>query len=251
MGAYVLDQNTNEVKRIIANKTILASGGLGQIFLKTSNPKGSRGDGLAMAYRAGARVINNEFVQFHPTTFSKKGAPNFLVSEAVRGEGGRLVHADGTPFMQNYEPEWKDLAPRDVVARSIHTEIQVNDLECVYLDLRSYIDKDHILKHFPNIQKACLEYGIDMTKDLVPVTPAAHYFCGGVWVDGVGRTTIRDLYAIGEVSCTGLHGANRLASSSLLEGLVWGVRAADDAYTMLMDKKRVRFDYECLSLIHI
>lgn len=244
VGAYVLDQDQGIIRRILASKTILASGGLGQIFLRTSNPKGSRGDGLAMAYRAGARVINNEFVQFHPTTFAKKGAPNFLVSEAVRGEGGRLVHEDGEPFMDKYEPKWKDLAPRDVVSRSIHTEMQLHDLSNVYLDLRSYMDTAHILHHFPNIQKACLEHGVDMTTDLVPVTPAAHYFCGGVWVDAAGQTTIRDLYAVGEVSCTGLHGANRLASSSLLEGLVWGVRAAEHAYAHLHE--RPRFAADCI-----
>ena len=215
------------MKRIVAKRTILASGGLGQIFLYTTNPKGSRGDGLAMAYRAGARVINAEFVQFHPTAFVKQGAPRFLITEAVRGDGGRLVHEDAVPFMDKYDTQWKDLAPRDVVSRSIYFEMLEHSVPNVFLDLRSYIKPERIREHFPNIYAQCLQYGVDMTKDLVPVAPAAHYFCGGVWVDDVGRTTIEDLYAVGEVSCTGLHGANRLASTSLLEGLVWGKRAAD------------------------
>ena len=167
-----------------------------------------------------------EFVQFHPTTFHDQLAPHFLISEAVRGAGARLVHADGEPFMQKYDPVWKDLAPRDVVARSIHREMLERDVPNVYLDLASYIPAERILEHFPTIYKNCLAYGIDITKDLAPVAPAAHYACGGVWVDEWGTTTIRNLYAVGEVACTGLHGANRLASTSLLEGLVWGYRAA-------------------------
>jgi len=228
VGVYALHRETGEVVRILAHRTILATGGLGQIYLYTTNPAGARGDGVAMAYRAGARVINSEFVQFHPTAFVKQGAPRFLISEAVRGDGARLCHADGEPFMQKYEPQWKDLAPRDVVARCIHKEMLAHSVPNVFLDLRSYISKERIEHHFPNILKTCAEYGVDVTKDLVPVAPAAHYFCGGVWVDEWGRTTVNNLYAIGEVSCTGLHGANRLASTSLLEGLVWGVRAADD-----------------------
>lgn len=226
VGVYVLDRQSEVIRRILAKRTVLATGGLGQIYLYTSNPQGSRGDGLAMAYRAGARVINAEYVQFHPTTFFKAGAPRFLISEAVRGDGARLVHADGKPFMQNYNEEWKDLAPRDVVARSIHHEMLTRNLTNVFLDLRSYISKERILTHFPNIVHACREYGVDPVQDLVPVAPGAHYFCGGVWVDEWGQTTIQNLYAIGEVACTGLHGANRLASTSLLEGLVWGSRAA-------------------------
>jgi L-aspartate oxidase len=227
VGAYVLERKTGRVKRVLARRTVLASGGLGQIFLYTTNPNGARGDGLAMAYRAGARVINAEFIQFHPTAFVKQGAPRFLITEAVRGDGGRLVHEDGTPFMDKYDPQWKDLAPRDVVSRSIYFEMLDRGVPNVYLDLRDYITPERIREHFPTIYAQCLHYGVDMTKDLVPVAPAAHYFCGGVWVDDVGRTTIEDLYAVGEVSCTGLHGANRLASTSLLEGLVWGKRAAD------------------------
>ena len=233
IGAYLLDQDNRCVIRCLAKKTILATGGLGQIYLRTTNPTGARGDGLAMAYRAGARVINSEFVQFHPTTFHKRNAPHFLISEAVRGTGARLVHANGEPFMQKYAPEWKDLAPRDVVARSIHQEMLVHDVPNVYLDLRSHIPAKQILSHFPAICAQCLQYGVDITRDLVPVVPGAHYFCGGVWVDEWGRTTLNHLYAIGEVSCTGLHGANRLGSASLLEGLVWGNRAAHNVQTLL------------------
>jgi L-aspartate oxidase len=228
LGAYALDQQEGRVVRFIAKKTILATGGLGQIFLRTTNPAASRGDGLAMAYRAGARVINNEFVQFHPTTFYHPHEPNALISEAVRGAGARLVRANGEPFMQEYSPDWKDLAPRDVVSRSIHDEMLKTDMPHVYLDLRSYIPANTIREHFPNIHRTGLEYGVDISTELVPVVPAAHYFCGGVWADEWGRTTVSDLYAVGEVSCTGLHGANRLASTSLLEGLVWGRRAAED-----------------------
>ncbi|MDH4136091.1 MAG: L-aspartate oxidase [Anaerolineae bacterium] len=229
VGAYVFDQQQRKVKTILARKTILATGGLGQIYLHTTNPPVARGDGLAMAYRAGARVINAEYVQFHPTAFYRHGLAHFLVSEAVRGAGARLVDAGGEPFMQKYAPQWKDLAPRDVVARSIYQEMLAAGAKCVYLDLKSYIPKDKIMEHFPNIYKKCLSYDVDITTDLVPVVPAAHYFCGGVWVDEWGRTSLKNLYAAGEVSCTGVHGANRLGSASLLEGLVWGWRAAEDA----------------------
>jgi L-aspartate oxidase len=171
-------------------------------------------------------VINAEYVQFHPTTFYRPPAPLFLISEAVRGAGARLVHADGEPFMHKYDPEWKDLAPRDVVARSIHHEMLAHDVTHLYLDLASYLSKDAILAHFPNIYRDCLAYGVDITRDLVPIVPAAHYSCGGVWVDEWGQATIDNLYSVGEAACTGVHGANRLASTSLLEGLVWGDRAA-------------------------
>jgi L-aspartate oxidase len=226
MGAYLLDQAGERVIRCMAKKTILATGGLGQIFLRTTNPAGARGDGLAMAHRAGARVINNEFIQFHPTTFYHQHLSRFLISEAIRGAGARLVHANGEPFMQKYDPEWKDLAPRDVVARSIHREMLAQDVPNVYLDLCSYIPEQTIKEHFPTIYKDCLAFGVDITRDLVPVVPAAHYFCGGVWTDEWGCTTLGHLYAAGEVACTGVHGANRLGSASLLEGLVWGYRAA-------------------------
>jgi L-aspartate oxidase len=226
VGAYVFDQKSGKVSRILAKETVLATGGLGQIFLYTTNPVGSRGDGIAVANRAFARVINLEFVQFHPTAFVYPGAPRYLISEAVRGEGARLVRADGRPFMEKYSPKWKDLALRDVVARSIYSEMLEAGVPNVYLDLQSYIPRAKIQEHFPNIMAECLKYGIDITTDLVPVAPAAHYSCGGVWVDEWGRTTVERLYAVGEVACTGLHGANRLASTSLLEGLVFGNRAA-------------------------
>jgi L-aspartate oxidase len=237
-GAYLLDQAGERVIRCLAKKTVLATGGLGQIFLQTTNPAGARGDGLAMAYRAGARVINNEFVQFHPTTFHHRHAPHFLISEAVRGAGARLVHADGQPFMAKYDPEWLDLAPRDMVARSIHKEMLVRDVPNVYLDLRSHMPADQIRERFPNIYQSCLEYGVDMARDLIPVVPGAHYFCGGVWVDEWGETTVHNLYAVGEVACTGVHGANRLASTSLLEGLVWGNRAAVHIRQTLADSPK-------------
>ncbi len=226
VGAYVLDNKSGKVKRILAENTILASGGLGQIFLHSSNPKGSRGDGIAMANRAGARIINTEFVQFHPTTFYKKGADNFLISEAVRGAGAKLVNAKGEPFMHKYAPKWLDLAPRDVVSRSIFTEMTINDEPCMYLDIKSELSPNEIKDKFPTIYDYCLKFDVDITKQLIPVTPAAHYSCGGIWVDMQGKTDIDNLYAIGEVACTGLHGANRLASTSLLEGLVWGLESA-------------------------
>jgi L-aspartate oxidase len=206
VGAYLFDQTTGQVMRCVARHTVLATGGLGQIFLRTTNPVGARGDGVAIAYRAGARVINMEFVQFHPTTFSHPNAPPFLITEAVRGEGGRLVHAVGEPFMHTYDPIWKDLAPRDVVARAIYHEMLDKNVPNVYLDLRSYIPEHRIREHFPTIYAECLKYGIDITTDLVPVVPGAHYACGGVWVDAWGRTTFNGLYAVGEVACTGLHG---------------------------------------------
>jgi L-aspartate oxidase len=226
VGAYVLDNKTTKVKRILAENTIVASGGLGQIFLHSSNPKGSRGDGIAMANRAGARIINTEFIQFHPTTFYKKGADNFLVSEAVRGAGAKLVNAKGEPFMHKYASEWLDLAPRDVVSRSIFTEMASNDMPCMYLDIKSELSAAEIRNKFPTIYEYCLQFDVDITKQLIPVTPAAHYSCGGIWVDMHGKTDIDQLYAVGEVACTGLHGANRLASTSLLEGLVWGLQSA-------------------------
>lgn len=238
VGAYLLDQAGGRVIRCLAKATILATGGLGQIFLRTTNPPGARGDGVAMAYRAGARVINMEFIQFHPTTFYHLHAPPFLISEAVRGAGARLVHADGEPFMQKYSPEWKDLAPRDVIARSIHHEMLARGVPNVFLDLRSYVTQAEIRTHFPTILDACLQYGIDITRDLVPVVPGAHYSCGGIWVDESGHTTLENLYAVGEVSCTGLHGANRLASTSLLEGLVWGDQAARHIQDHLSEQAR-------------
>lgn len=227
-GAYVLDRGAAVVHRLLARATVLASGGLGCIYRYTTNPDGARGDGLAMAYRSGARVVNAEYVQFHPTTLAVPGAGNFLISEAVRGEGGRLFTPDGRHFMEQYAPRWGDLAPRDVVARAIHQEMITHGYPHVLLDLAGALPADRIRERFPNIHATCLKAGVDITAEPIPVVPAAHYFCGGVLVDDWGRTTIDGLYAVGEVSCTGVHGANRLASTSLLEGLTWGDRAGRD-----------------------
>ena len=232
-GAYVFDRNGGAVHRTLASATILATGGLGRIFRNTTNPEGARGDGLAMANRAGARIINTEYIQFHPTALAVPGAEGFLISEAVRGEGGVLLTPDGRPFMADYSPQWKDLAPRDVVARAIHNQMEVNGYSHVLLDIASHMEADAIKLRFPNIYNACKKVGIDISKEPIPVVPAAHYSCGGVWVDEWGHSSIGNLYAIGEVSCTGLHGANRLASTSLLEGLVWGDRAARHIEEML------------------
>jgi L-aspartate oxidase len=226
-GAYVFDQTDGAVHRYLAGVTILATGGLGRIYRYTSNPEGSRGDGLAMADRAGARVINAEFIQFHPTLLAAPTGEGFLISEAVRGKGGRLLTPDGRAFMDKISPEWKDLAPRDIVARAIHREMVEHDYPHVLLDI-SFLPADQIKARFPNIFGRCMEAGFDITREPIPVVPAEHYFCGGVWTDSNGRTTIPGLYAVGEVSCTGVHGANRLASTSLLEGLVWGRHAAED-----------------------
>ena len=228
VGAYVFDESADCVRTVLAKVTVLASGGLGQVFVHTTNPSGATGDGLAMAYRAGARIINAEYVQFHPTVFYYRGRARFLISEALRGEGARLLNSEHQPFMHRYAPQWGELAPRDVVARSIHLEMLRTDAPCVYLDLASVMPSATIAERFPNICSSCREYGVDPTQEPIPVVPAAHYLCGGVWVDEWGRTSLRRLYAVGEVSCTGVHGANRLGSASLLEGLVWGVRAATD-----------------------
>ncbi|MBN1305720.1 MAG: L-aspartate oxidase [Anaerolineales bacterium] len=227
-GAYVFDENGKAIHRTLAARTILATGGLGRIFRNTTNPHGSRGDGLAMANRAGARIINAEYVQFHPTSLAVPGAEGFLISEAVRGEGGILLTPAGNPFMEKYDPEWKDLAPRDVVARAIHTEMDANDYPYVLLDIGSHMQGETLKTRFPNIYEKCLRVGVDITCEPIPVVPAAHYFCGGVAVNKWGKSSIQNLYAIGEVSCTGLHGANRLASTSLLEGLVWGTRTGQE-----------------------
>lgn len=227
-GAYVYEPFHRSVHRYLAGAVILATGGLGRIYRHTTNPPGARGDGLAMAYRAGARVINAEYVQFHPTVLALLGGEGFLITEAVRGEGGRLYTPDGRRFMQDYAPDWMELAPRDVVARAIHHEMVEHGYEHVLLDIASVLPPERIRERFPTIYQKCLSLGLDITRQPIPVVPAAHYYCGGVWVDEWGRTTIQNLYAVGEVSCTGLHGANRLASTSLLEGLVWGDRAARD-----------------------
>ncbi len=226
LGSYVLDNRTRVVHAFCANATVLASGGCGAVYLFTSNPREAIGAGYAMAHRAGARIVNMEYIQFHPTTLYHRDADGFLISETVRGEGARLKTRDGRTFMEKYSDK-KDLAPRDEVSRAIYEEMTNTDSSYVLLDLASYAKID-IPKRFPYIYKTCLQYGIDITKEPIPVVPAAHYSCGGVLVDSWGRSSLKNLYAVGEVSCTGLHGANRLASTSLLEGLVWGTRAARD-----------------------
>ncbi len=226
IGASVLNNASSDIENIFAAQTILATGGLGQIYLHTTNPAGARGDGIAMAQRIGAEIANLEFVQFHPTALYTPGVMKPLVSEAVRGEGAILLNHDRQRFMAKYAPEHMELAPRDVVARAIHTEMAETGQAHMLLDIASQRSPDFIREHFPALVENAALMGIDATRDPVPVVPAAHYSCGGVRVDDWGRTTIRGLFAIGEVSCTGLHGANRLASTSLLEGLVWGDRAA-------------------------
>jgi L-aspartate oxidase len=227
-GAYVFDAARRRVRAIIARNTVLATGGLGQIFLCTTNPGGARGDGLAMAYRAGARVINAEFMQFHPTALHMPGTTKSLVSEAVRGEGGVLLTPDGQRFMERHEPTQLELAPRDAVARAIYAEMLAGGHPYVLLDIATRRPADYVRRRFPQIHARCLEHNIDITRQPIPVLPAAHYSCGGVLADLTGRTTLSGLHAVGEVACTGVHGANRLASTSLLEGLVWGARAAAD-----------------------
>lgn len=229
LGAYVYNESRDVVETILADYTILATGGVGQIFLHSTNSASAIGSGLAMASRAKVRVINAEMIQFHPTSLyveRSREDRRFLISEAVRGEGAKLVNAAGEPFMPRYDPR-ADLAPRDIVTRSIQEEMLRTGAKNVYLDAANYVHKN-LETRFPTIFAKCRELGTDMTKTPIPVVPSAHYFCGGILVDDKGRSTLERLYCVGECSCTGLHGGNRLASTSLLEGLVWGLLAGQD-----------------------
>lgn len=228
-GVYVLNLETNQVEKILSKITLLATGGNGQVYRTTTNPYIATGDGVAMVYRAKGRIENMEFIQFHPTALFEPGVrgQSFLITEAVRGDGGILRNKNGEAFMEKYDPR-KDLAPRDIVARAIDSEMKKTGTEHVWLDCRHF-KKEKFIEHFPNIYEKCLSIGIDVTQQMIPVAPAAHYSCGGIKTDEWGRSSIKNLYACGECSSTGLHGANRLASNSLLEAMVFAHRCYEDA----------------------
>ncbi len=239
-GVYVLNLETNEIEKIISKVTVLATGGNGQAYRTTTNPKIATGDGVAMVYRAKGRIENMEFIQFHPTALYQPGvSPSFLITEAVRGDGGILRNKFGEAFMERYDQR-RDLAPRDIVARAIDSEMKKNGTEHVYLDCK-HIPLEKFIHHFPNIYQKCLSIGIDVTKDMIPVAPAAHYSCGGIKTDEFARTSIKNLYACGECASTGLHGANRLASNSLLEAMVFGHRAYLDSITIFREMEAGKY----------
>ena len=228
-GVYVLNLNNNKIEKIVAKITLLATGGIGQVYRTTTNPAIATGDGIAMVYRAKGRIENMEFIQFHPTALYEPNVigQSFLITEAVRGDGGILRNHNGEAFMERYDKR-KDLAPRDIVARAIDKEMKISGTEFMYLDCRHFT-KEKFTAHFPNIYEKCLSIGIDIAKDMIPIAPAAHYSCGGIKTDEWARTSINNLYAAGECACTGLHGANRLASNSLLEAMVFANRAYVDS----------------------
>jgi L-aspartate oxidase len=263
IGAYVLNKKDTTIKTFLANDIILATGGSSKVYLYTSNPDTSTGCGVAMAYRLGCEIVNMEFTQFHPTCLYHKNAKSFLISESLRGEGAKLILADGSEFMHNYD-EKCELAARDIVARAIDNEMKTKGLDCVYLDI-SFKDKDWIKQHFPKILKTCLSFGIDICKEPIPVVPAAHYSCGGIKTNLNGETDVKNLYAIGEVAWTGVHGANRLASNSLLECLVFAKSCANKINNkpnkpsdklnknnaITWDDSRVRTSYEKVVVSHL
>ncbi|SHA15148.1 L-aspartate oxidase [Bathymodiolus thermophilus thioautotrophic gill symbiont] len=239
-GAYILNKSSNEVESFVAHKTVIATGGASKVYLYTSNPDTSTGDGIAMAYRAHCHIVNMEFTQFHPTCLYHPHAKSFLISEVLRGEGAKLILPNGDTFMHKYD-ERLELAPRDVVARAIDSEMKTHGFDCVYLDL-SFKDKTWIKSHFPTIDKRCLSFGIDITKQPIPVVPAAHYTCGGIQTDINACSNIEGLYAIGEAAHTGVHGANRMASNSLLECIVFAKACANHINQQTFEQSSLNFD---------